>query len=92
MSDVSEFPSLQSIEDDVVNEGSWGALVIRQGATAELEQARLIGNTSYNPADAIHFYYSQARNEQATGSYIVPLSQQLLSMTTVQYSAQSAAT
>lgn len=82
---------MASIEYDVVNEGSWGAMVIREGATAALATARQLGDASYNPADAIQFYYSQARNEQAFGSYIVPMVQQLLTATTVQYSAQSAA-
>ncbi|CAE7139566.1 unnamed protein product [Rhizoctonia solani] len=57
----------------IVDEQAWGAVVVNAGATARLAAARASGDSSYSPASAITFYYAQARNEQATGSYVNPL-------------------
>lgn len=66
-------------------------MVIQPGATANLELARSIGNSSYNGSSAIHVYYAQARNENAVGSYLLPLMQQALGQLTGQISARSVA-
>ncbi|KAG8692181.1 hypothetical protein FRC08_009958 [Ceratobasidium sp. 394] len=76
----------------IVDEQAWGAVVINPGATARLAAARASGNSSYNPMSAITFYYAQARNEQATGSYVSPLTIQALTQTLQQFNAKSAAT
>ncbi|QRV85261.1 nitrosoguanidine resistance protein SNG1 [Ceratobasidium sp. AG-Ba] len=76
----------------VVDEQAWGAVVVNSGATARLAAARATGNSSYNPMSAITFYYAQARNEQATGSYVSPLTIQALTQILQQYNARSAAT
>lgn len=87
----SEFPTTESLEDNIVNEGAWAAVVINSGATAALALAQSIGNATYNGTSAISVYYSQARNENAAGSYLVPYLQQALGSTTGQLSAKNAA-
>lgn len=73
----------------IVDEQAWGAVVseysqtkipaisnipsVNTGASAKLAAARASGDSSYNPTSAITFYYAQARNEQATGTYVNPL-------------------
>ncbi|WRT64817.1 uncharacterized protein IL334_001753 [Kwoniella shivajii] len=86
----SEFPTVTSLEDDIVNEGAWAAIVIEAGASTALAQARSIGDSTYNPSSAIGVYYSQARSETAVGSYLLPYMQQALGQILNQYNAQSA--
>jgi hypothetical protein len=69
----TEFTSNDVLAEDVVNEGSWAALVIQSGATANLLSARQNGLSTYNGSQAIEIYYSQARNEIAVNSYLIPL-------------------
>ncbi|KAG8782983.1 hypothetical protein FRC12_020254 [Ceratobasidium sp. 428] len=80
----------------IVDEQAWGAVVVNPGATARLAAARASGDRSYNPMSAITFYYAQARNEQATGSYVNPLTIQALTQASIAiypyYNARSAAT
>lgn len=73
-----------------MEEGTWGAIVINAAASQLLDQARSSGNASYNGTSAISVYYAQARQEQATGTYLVPLMQQALGQITGRLSAQSA--
>ncbi|QRV72110.1 nitrosoguanidine resistance protein SNG1 [Ceratobasidium sp. AG-Ba] len=75
----------------IVDEQAWAAVVINPGASARLVAARASGNSSYNPTSAITFYYAQARNEQATGSYINPLTTAALTQILQQFNAKSAA-
>ncbi|KAG9079154.1 hypothetical protein FRC06_007934, partial [Ceratobasidium sp. 370] len=53
----------------IVDEQAWAAVVVNANASARLAAARASGDSSYNPMSAITFYYAQARNEQATGTY-----------------------
>ncbi|KAG8729317.1 hypothetical protein FRC11_009069 [Ceratobasidium sp. 423] len=76
----------------IVDEQAWGAVVVNAGATARLAAARASGNSSYNPASAISFYYAQARNEQATGTYVNPLTTAALTQILQQFNARSTAT
>ncbi|BEI86554.1 hypothetical protein CcaverHIS002_0608410 [Cutaneotrichosporon cavernicola] len=69
----SEFPTDAELSHNIVQEGAWGAVVINAGATANLASARAGGNTSYDGRDAIQFIYAQARNELASGSYMLPM-------------------
>lgn len=87
----SDFPTDESVAHDVVQEGVWAAIVIEEGATAALQLARSIGNASYNGTSAVSAYYAQARQENAVGSYLLPNMQSALAMSTVQFSARSAA-
>lgn len=74
-----------------MDEGCWAAVVIQSGATANLTIARQNGLSSWNGSNAITVFYSQARQETATGSYLVPYLQAALAQITGQYSAQSVA-
>ncbi|KAH7325194.1 hypothetical protein B0J17DRAFT_682613 [Rhizoctonia solani] len=76
---------VDNVGDAIGDEQAWGAVVAR------LVAARSSGNSSYSPMSAITFYYAQARNEQATGSYVNPLTTQALTQILQQYNARSAA-
>ncbi|KAG8700338.1 hypothetical protein FRC11_013024 [Ceratobasidium sp. 423] len=82
---------VDNVGDAIVDEQAWGAVVINPGASTRLAAARAAGNSSYSPMSAITFYYAQARNEQATGSYVNPLTAQALTQILQQYNARSAA-
>ncbi|GAB1528084.1 hypothetical protein RhiTH_011275 [Rhizoctonia solani] len=64
---------VSDVAEAVIDEKAWGAVVINAGASSRLNAARIVGNSSYNPTTSITFYYAQARNELATGNYVVPL-------------------
>ncbi|KAF8602433.1 hypothetical protein BDV93DRAFT_524025 [Ceratobasidium sp. AG-I] len=76
----------------IVDEQAWGAVVINPGASAKLAAARASGDPSYDPMSAVTFYYAQARNEQATGSYVSPLTIAALTQIMQNYNAKSAST
>ncbi|KAB5590542.1 Nitrosoguanidine resistance protein SNG1 [Ceratobasidium theobromae] len=75
----------------IVDEQAWGAVVVNTGASARLAAARAFGNSSYNPMSAITFYFAQARNEMATGSYVAPLTTAALTQILQRYNARSTA-
>ncbi|KAK1921555.1 hypothetical protein DB88DRAFT_506410 [Papiliotrema laurentii] len=87
----SEFPTNAEVAHDVVQEGTWGAIVISEGATLALQTARAIGNASYNGSSAVEVFYAQARQETAVGSYLLPYMQVALAEITGRLSAQSVA-
>ncbi|ORX38840.1 hypothetical protein BD324DRAFT_576967 [Kockovaella imperatae] len=89
--DPSAFPTNEDVAEDVVQEGVWAAIVISEGATEALAQARSIGNSSYNGSNAITVYYAQARNELATGNYLQPYILEDLGMITGRFNAESVA-
>ncbi|KAF8748812.1 hypothetical protein RHS01_10530 [Rhizoctonia solani] len=82
---------VEDVGEAVLDEQAWGAVVVNAGATARLAAARASGDSSYNPASAITFYYAQARNEQATGSYVNPLTTAALTQILQQFNARSTA-
>ncbi|TYJ57462.1 hypothetical protein B9479_001779 [Cryptococcus floricola] len=69
----SHFPSNSDIAHEIVEEGSWGAIVINEGVTGALLQARQNGDASYNGSRVIDAYYAQARQENAANEFLVPL-------------------
>ncbi|KAI1787220.1 hypothetical protein LXA43DRAFT_719015 [Ganoderma leucocontextum] len=79
-----------SVADMVLREQVWVAVVIQPNATQKLSRARMVGDTTYDPASAIKVFYSQARQEIATGNYIVPLTTAILQTTTTSYATASA--
>ncbi|KAF8602436.1 hypothetical protein BDV93DRAFT_607477 [Ceratobasidium sp. AG-I] len=81
---------VEDVDAAIVDEKAWGAVVINPGASAKLAAARASGDSSYDPALAITFFYAQARNEQATGSYVNPLTITALTQIMQQYNAMSA--
>ncbi|CEL62334.1 Nitrosoguanidine resistance protein SNG1 OS=Saccharomyces cerevisiae (strain ATCC 204508 / S288c) GN=SNG1 PE=1 SV=1 [Rhizoctonia solani AG-1 IB] len=75
----------------VVDEKAWGAVVINASASSRLNAARIAGDASYNPMTSITFYYAQARNELATGNYVVPLTTAALTQILQRFNTNSAA-
>ncbi|KAF8310600.1 hypothetical protein DL93DRAFT_2084400 [Clavulina sp. PMI_390] len=82
------YPTNEDAIEGVLDEQSWMTVVVQPNATTNLIAARAMGNASYDPTQAILAYYSQARNEQAAGTYIVPYSEQLLTLATAQLNAK----
>ncbi|KAM5536448.1 hypothetical protein V8D89_009884 [Ganoderma adspersum] len=79
-----------SVADMVLREQVWVAVVVQPNATQQLSRARMTGDTTYDPTSAIKVFYSQARQEIATGNYIVPLTTAMLQSTTTGYATASA--
>ncbi|KAG8729018.1 hypothetical protein FRC12_021311 [Ceratobasidium sp. 428] len=75
----------------IVDEQAWAAVVVNPNASARLAAARASGDSSYDPTSAVTFYYAQARNEQATGTYVAPLTTAALTQILQAYNAKSAA-
>lgn len=67
-----EFPTMEDIYHDIVEEGAWASVVIMDGATESLQQARQSANASYDGRDLIQVVFAQARSETAIGSYLLP--------------------
>ncbi|KAG9120716.1 hypothetical protein FRC07_003669 [Ceratobasidium sp. 392] len=74
----------------IIDEQAWGAVVVNSGASAQLAAARASGDSSYDPTSTVTFYYAQARNEQATGSYVVPITTAALTQILREYNDKSA--
>ncbi|TFK80958.1 hypothetical protein K466DRAFT_532405, partial [Polyporus arcularius HHB13444] len=74
----------------VLEEQVWVAVVVQPNATTHLSHARVNGDQTYDPTTAIKVFYSQARQEIATGNYIVPLTTAMLQATTSAYATQTA--
>ncbi|GFZ47651.1 hypothetical protein JCM24511_05397 [Saitozyma sp. JCM 24511] len=86
---VTEFPTDAEVENDIVEEGAWAAIVVQPGVTANLLTARQTGNSSWNGTSAVHVYYNQGRQETAVNSYLVPYIQAELGAIVGRASAQS---
>ncbi|KAI0820843.1 hypothetical protein BC628DRAFT_1422520 [Trametes gibbosa] len=80
----------EAIINLVLQEQLWVAIVVQPNASTALSAARTNGDKTYDPRSAIKVYYSQARNEIATGNYIVPLTTQMLQVTTSAYATSTA--
>lgn len=87
-----DYPTTQSVITAVLNERAWGAVIINPHASAEIQSSRQNGNDSYIPTSAVTFIYAQARSEQATGSYILPILHSVLGKALPQWNAQSLVT
>lgn len=79
----------EDVAQAIINEEAWGAIIIAPNATSRLTQARISGDTTYDPSSAITFYYAQARNEVATGTYLLPLATSFLQNFTTTYATGS---
>ncbi|KZT59417.1 hypothetical protein CALCODRAFT_421078, partial [Calocera cornea HHB12733] len=72
----------QDIETAVaVDERVWVVLVIKENATAILQEARANGDPSYDPTSVLTWYFSEARNEIATDTIIQELINFILGFT-----------
>ncbi|KAI0739998.1 hypothetical protein C8Q80DRAFT_208199 [Daedaleopsis nitida] len=79
-----------NVQRMILEDRVWVAVVVQPNATTQLSRARANGDTTYDPSSAIKVFYSQARQEIATGNYLVPLTTQMLQSTTTAYSSQTA--
>lgn len=75
---VEEFPTMEAIYHDIVEEGAWASIVIMEGATEALQEARRTANASYDGTKVVEIVVAQARNEQAVGTYMLPAIQRNL--------------
>ncbi|TBU27609.1 hypothetical protein BD311DRAFT_723883 [Dichomitus squalens] len=87
-------PDVVGSDDDLANmvaqEQIWIAVVVQANISQKLSLARQVGDTTYDPTSAIKVFYSQARQEIATGNYLVPLTTAMLQETTTTYATASA--
>ncbi|KDN46618.1 hypothetical protein K437DRAFT_223533 [Tilletiaria anomala UBC 951] len=76
---LADFPTAASIEESVaVQEDCWIVVRILDNATAALQSARATADASWNPANVVQVYYSQARNYQANSQYTLGAVQEIL--------------
>ncbi|KAI0808363.1 hypothetical protein C8Q74DRAFT_1233073 [Fomes fomentarius] len=91
-----KFKSFSDVGDDdavqqsVLEERVWVAVIVQPNATTRLSHARANGDNTYDPSTAIKVFYAQARQEIATGNYLVPLTTQMLQATTSAFATQTA--
>ncbi|CAE6418346.1 unnamed protein product [Rhizoctonia solani] len=81
--------SLEELTHGIVEEHAWAAIVINQGATSALQAARAAGDADYDPTSAITLYIEKARNNNAAGTLIVPLSTSLIEDTMRRFNAKN---
>ncbi|KAJ9098099.1 hypothetical protein QFC21_004428 [Naganishia friedmannii] len=65
------------------------AHTVNTDATARLQAARQIGNSTYDPRSAIGFYYAQGRMENAVNGYLVPIASSVLTQAAERWAIQS---
>ncbi|KEP51553.1 putative nitrosoguanidine resistance protein SNG1 [Rhizoctonia solani 123E] len=87
--EIASPSSLEELTNDIVEEHAWAAIVINQGATSALQAARATGNVDYDPTSAVTLYIEEARNNNAVGTLIVPLSTSLLENTMRRFNAKN---
>lgn len=51
---------------------AWAAIIINANATALLQEAVRMGNSSYDPMGAMQVIYVQARDQETIGNYMIP--------------------
>lgn len=76
--DPSRFANALAVQEGVINEKVWLAVVVHPGSSAALISARENGNSSFDPTQSVSLYITSGRNEIATGTYILPFAQILL--------------
>ncbi|KAG2126056.1 hypothetical protein DEU56DRAFT_983037 [Suillus clintonianus] len=76
--DPTIFASDEDVMQAVISEQVWLALVLETNATDKLSAARQTGNSTFNPTSLLTVYYVGARNEIATGTYLIPIYSNLL--------------
>ncbi|KAG1750623.1 uncharacterized protein EDB91DRAFT_699039 [Suillus paluster] len=87
-------PTVLGSDDDVmqavINEQVWLALVVETNATDKLSGARQTGDSTFNPTSLITVYYAEARQEISAGTYVIPISNNLLGEITSSLATASA--
>ncbi len=75
---ASDYPNgIPDVENDVLGQGCWGAVVINANATSAYLDALENGDSSYDPKGAIGIYMASARFYQVTLLYLEPLVRRL---------------
>ena len=59
-----------NVRREVFDFKAWAAIVINPNATALLQEAIQIGNSSYDPAGAFQFYYVEAREHDTIHTHV----------------------
>ena len=85
------FPTDAEVAHDILQEGTWAAVVISEGATEALQLARAAGDVNYQGSSAVHVFFAQARQENAISAYLLPYLQQALTRITTEVSSDSIA-
>ncbi|KAI0791207.1 hypothetical protein C8Q75DRAFT_864980 [Abortiporus biennis] len=80
----------EQIIDSILNNEAWVAVVVSANLTTRLSDARQNGDATWDPTTAITVYYAQARNEVATGTYVLPITIQTLQTVTTAWATGSA--
>ncbi|KAL1745590.1 hypothetical protein HDZ31DRAFT_81860 [Schizophyllum fasciatum] len=88
---ASDFPNGHSdVEDAILNEKTWVALVINNGATSNLQSAIQSVDASYNGTSALTAFGMEARNENAYRSILSPILKSTLQQIGDEYARQTA--
>ena len=61
-----------NVRQEVYDYKAWAAIVIMPNATALLQEAIQIGNSSYDPSGVFQIYYIEARDQDTVHTHIVP--------------------
>jgi hypothetical protein len=67
-----EFADAEAAKHHVIDEKAWGAVVVSAGASQDLQNAISSRSTTYNATNAITFYITTARNENAVPRLVTP--------------------
>ncbi|KAI5123034.1 hypothetical protein M0805_007655 [Coniferiporia weirii] len=80
----------ETIAQAVINEQTWLAVrLVTKNASTRLSAARASGDVTYDPTSVFTVYYAQARNDVATGNFLLPAATAMLSNFTSTYATAS---
>ncbi|KAH8927576.1 hypothetical protein BT69DRAFT_1213796 [Atractiella rhizophila] len=74
----SDEEALEDARRQIEHEHAWVVVVIRTAATERLQTAFNGADALWNSSDVVQVFYSQARNELATGNFVVPYTTTIL--------------
>ena len=77
-----------NVRQEVYDFKAWAAIVINPNATALLEEAIQIGNSSYDPSGSFQFYYVEARDQDTIHTHVVPELKQVATDVTAKFGSQ----
>lgn len=77
-----------NVRQEVFDQKAWAAIVINANATALLQQAVQMGNTSYDPLGACQIYWVEARDQDTIHAHVAPEIQSLAASITSNFGAQ----
>ncbi|KAH8917612.1 hypothetical protein BT69DRAFT_1226604 [Atractiella rhizophila] len=80
--------ALEDARRQVENEHAWAVVVILSSSTERLQRAIASADQAWNASTIVQVIYSQARNELATGSFVVPYTTAILQRANAQLAQQ----